>query len=386
VSGTSFIARVRGYVLALLALGLVLVIFWSFEDRIDSVTAAALLVLVVLYSAVAHGTRPAFLVSFLGVLYLSTFYFDELSWGLAAIDDVVALAAFLATSMTVGKLSSDLRRKALEAEAARKNTQRLYDELQRAFEHAASLEGWKRSEQFKSALLDALAHDLRTPLTSIQGAASSIQRIAENDSGRELQADLLDLAKVVTEDSQRLDHYIAGVLDLARIEGATHTDEVSEELVEELIDLALQRAKKLVVGRDMRVSCSLDSARPRCSGGAVSQVFYTLVENAAKYSPPATPIEIAVKRANQHLEASVEDHGPGVPESRREAIFERFTKFDVEGKPHTAGLGIGLTIAKRIVEAHGGRIWVEERSPSPGARFVFTLPVVDRQIPELPDE
>jgi two-component system sensor histidine kinase KdpD len=349
------------------------------------VAAAALIVLVVLYSAVAHGTRPAFLVSFLGVLYLSSFYFEELSWGLAAIDDIVALAAFLATSMAVGKLSSDLRRKALEAEAARKNIQHLYDELQRAFEHAATLEGWKRSEHFKSALLDALAHDLRTPLTSIQGAASSIQRIAETDTSK-YQGDLLQLARVVNEDSQRLDQFIAGMLDLARIEGATHSDEVSEAPVDELIDLALHRAQKLVSGREVTVSCSLSSARPRCSGPAVSQVFYTLIENAAKYSPPTSPIEIVVERRNEHLEASVEDRGPGVPVSRRDAIFERFTRFDVEGKAHVAGLGIGLTIAKRIVEAHGGRIWVEERSSSPGAKFVFTLPVVDKQIPELPDE
>lgn len=383
---TSVFARVRGYVMALVALGFVLLIFWIFSDRIDSVTAAALIVLVVLYSAVAHGTRPAFLVSFLGVGYLSTFYFDELSWGLAAIDDMVALAAFLATSMAVGKLSSDLRRKALEAEAARKNIQHLYDELQRAFEHAASLEGWKRSEHFKSALLDALAHDLRTPLTSIQGAASSIQRIAMTNGEPKLQGDLLELARVVNEDSQRLDQFIAGMLDLARIEGATHSDEVSEAPVDEVIELALQRAQKLVVGRDVTVSCSLASARPRCSGRAVSQVFYTLIENAAKYSPPGTPIDIVVERKNQHLEASVEDRGPGVPSSRRDAIFERFTRFDVEGKPHALGLGIGLTIAKRIVEAHGGQIWVEERTPSPGAKFVFTLPVVDKQIPELPDE
>lgn len=380
------IARIRGYVMSLAALGLVLLIFWLFSGRIDSVTAAALIVLVVLYSAIAHGTRPAFLVSFLGVGYLSSFYFEELSWGLAAIDDIVALAAFLATSMAVGKLSSDLRRKALEAEAARKNIQHLYDELQRAFEHAASLEGWKRSEHFKSALLDALAHDLRTPLTSIQGAASSIQRIVERDGGPTAHGELLELARVVNEDSQRLDQFIAGMLDLARIEGATHSDEISEAPVDELIELAVRRAQKLVAGREVTVSCSLESARPRCSGPAVSQVFYTLIENAARYSPPATAIDIVVERKNQHLEASVEDCGPGIPVSRREAIFERFTRFDVEGKSQAAGLGIGLTIAKRIVEAHGGRIWVEERSPSPGARFVFTLPVVDRHIPELPDE
>src|SRR5205807_1477062 len=120
----------------------------------------------------------------------------------------------------------------------------------------------------------------------------------------------------------------------------------------------------------------------RVDGRAVTEVIYTLLDNARKYTPPQTQITISARSASDDvIEISVEDQGPGIPMQYRERVFERFYRITDNGlaKGHTTGFGVGLAIAKGIVEAHGGRIWIENATTGSGAKIVFTVPVADTE-------
>jgi two-component system sensor histidine kinase KdpD len=118
----------------------------------------------------------------------------------------------------------------------------------------------------------------------------------------------------------------------------------------------------------------------RVDGRAVTEVIYTLLDNARKYAPPQTQITISACLAtNEVIEIAIEDQGPGIPIQYRDRVFERFFRIAANGfaQGHIAGFGVGLAIAKGIVEAHGGRIWIEDAKTGNGARIVFTVPVAD---------
>jgi two-component system sensor histidine kinase KdpD len=151
--------------------------------------------------------------------------------------------------------------------------------------------------------------------------------------------------------------------------------------VEEIVTTALERAAPLT--RDHRIQVMLGDDLPtvRVDDRSVAEVVYTLVDNAAKYSPPGTEINVEARSAGgQTVRLSVEDEGPGVPLELRERVFDKFFRAMRDGDSSTrqpSGSGMGLAIAKGIVEAHGGRIWIEESSGRRGNRVVVTLPIGD---------
>ena len=358
---------IRDYAISLGSTTLVFLILWPFYTRIDSVTAAGLLLLVVLFSAVRLGTGPAMLAAFLGVGYLNFFYLPDSAFQYVATDEIVALAIFFFTSVMVGQLSSRLKRRAVEAQAQEQKITALYKELQDAFEKNTALEAERRAEQFKAALLDAVAHDLRTPLTSIKAAGSSMLQSGHLGENKEL-------LEIVVEESDRLNHFIEDMIELARLERAAPGAEVSTEPMEEIIAAAISRAKPLLTGFRVQVDCPSNLPPVACDSRAVAQIIFALLENASKYSPRGSNIGVAAACDNGSVRLSVNDQGPGVPAELRERIFDKFVRYAVERHSMRPGLGLGLAIAKKIVEVHGGRIWVEDAATGSGARFVFTLP------------
>ena len=117
----------------------------------------------------------------------------------------------------------------------------------------------------------------------------------------------------------------------------------------------------------------------RVDGRAVTEVIYTLLDNACKYAPAQTQVTITARNGNSAIELAVEDQGPGIPPDQRKRVFERFYRIAGNGSQSapTGGIGMGLAIAKGIVEAHGGRIWMEDAQVRNGARILFTVPVED---------
>jgi two-component system sensor histidine kinase KdpD len=362
-------ARVRNHLISVLGISAVFLVLWPFYSQIDSVTAAGLLLLVVLFAAIRLGTGPAMSASVLGVAYLNFFYLSEFDLRLAATDELVALAVFFLTSVMVGQLSARLQRRAVEAQNQEQKITRLYEELQSAFERNTALEADRRAEQFKAALLDAVAHDLRTPLTSIKAAGSALLQAQSHPAG-----ETRELLEIVVEESDRLNHFIEDMIELARLERAVAGVEVSTEPMEEIISAAVARAKPLLAGHRVSVQCSPNLRPVACDGRAVSQVIFSLLENAAKYSPLGSEITVSAGGDEQAVRIAVEDEGAGILPEFREKIFEKFVRYRVDLNTTRPGLGLGLAIAKKIVEAHEGEIRIEDRDSGRGSRFVFTLP------------
>src|SRR5260370_28712240 len=162
-----------GYSGALLGTGAVTAFLIPFRGHINSTTVALTFLLVVLFAAIRWGSRPALLASVLGVVCFNFFFIPPIhTFTIADPQNWMALGVFFITALTVGQLSARARRRAREAEAQRSEIKRLYEDLQTAFDRASEAEAIKRSERLKSALLDAVTHDIRTPLTSIKASAT----------------------------------------------------------------------------------------------------------------------------------------------------------------------------------------------------------------------
>jgi len=150
--------------------------------------------------------------------------------------------------------------------------------------------------------------------------------------------------------------------------------------VDDLIEVALAQAEPLMHNHSVNLRIPDELPIVRVDGRAVTEVIYTLLDNARKYAPPQTQITIGARTAGDDvIEISVEDQGAGIPRRYRERVFERFYRIAGDGlaQGHTTGFGVGLAIAKGIVEAHGGRIWIEDARTGSGVKIVFTVPVAD---------
>jgi two-component system sensor histidine kinase KdpD len=294
------------------------------------------------------------------------------------------LTAFFITALAVGQLSARARQRAEESEAGKIEIRRLYDELREAFDRASEAEAIKRSEQLKSALLDAVTHDIRTPLTSIKASATLLlEDREETKSSAKLSPDEQHaMLEVITRGADRLDRFVEGIVDLARIEAGDLNLHRNWRSVDDLIEVALAQAEPLMHNHKVNLRISDELPIVRVDGRAVTEVIYTLLDNARKYAPPQSQITIGAHAASDDvIEISVEDQGTGIPLQYRERVFERFYRIADNGlsKEHPGGFGVGLAIAKGIVEAHGGLIWIEDASTNSGAKIVFTVPVADTE-------
>lgn len=377
-----------GYLAAVVGVAAVTGALKLFGAHVNTTTVALGLLLVVLFVATGWGSRPAVLASLLGVMCFNFFYLPPVGrWTIDAPDNWIAFFAFLVTAVTAGQLSAHANRRAEEADAGRREIERLYRELRDAFEQASQAEALRQSERLKSALLDAVTHDLRTPLTSIKASVTTlIDDFRSRRRGKESAA--LDeegrgeMLEVIDEETDRLNRFVEGLVEMARIEAGEMHLRRRWGSIEEIVAAALERAAPLTRAHDVQVRMDEGLPSVRVDARAVAEVIFTLVDNAAKYSPAGTRIEVCAESAGDgRVRLSVEDEGAGIPPELRGRVFDKFFRAMRDGDaaaPKPAGTGMGLAIAKGIVEAHGGRIWIEE-SPAHGCRVVVTLPVGDEE-------
>ncbi|GAB6139771.1 DUF4118 domain-containing protein [Methylosoma difficile] len=242
------------------------------------------------------------------------------------------------------------------------------------------------SESLRNSLLSAISHDLRTPLASIVGAASSLTE----ESGRLSAADRHELSQTIYDEALRMSSLANNILDMARLD-AGHVPLNRQWLpVDEVIGSALTRLNKVLQGRPVAVHLPKAQALVRLDAVLIEQVLVNLLENACKYTPPLSPIEIDGVLTPHTLKISVADRGPGVPLAEQERLFDKFYQLKREGTQ--SGVGLGLSISKAIVQAHGGIVGVKDRDGG-GAEFFFILPVEDMPpdihaslLPDLPHD
>lgn len=235
-------------------------------------------------------------------------------------------------------------------------------------------EAAKKSDALKSALLSSVSHELRTPLAAIRVSATALQRpeVWADVGGR------TDLLRTVDEEAERLNRVIANLLCMSRIESGALSLERQPNEVEMLIWEGMRQAGLRLNRRGVGLRLPEGLPEVDCDLGLGGTALANLLDNAAKYSPRDAPVEIGARvSADGRLVAVwVDDRGPGILPGEAERIFERFYRSGA-GFPRRAGpagTGIGLSIARALVEAHGGRLWVEAR-PGGGSRFTTTWPV-----------
>lgn len=380
--------RAARYLLAAAGVASVTLLLAPFRGRINTTTVALALLLAVLFVATLWGSRPALAASVLGAACFNFFFLPPYgTLSIAEPQNWIALTAFIVTAITVGWLSAAVKRRAEEAEAGQAEVRRLYQELQASFRLASQAEALRQSERLKSALLDAVSHDIRTPLTSIKASVTVL--LDEGGAGGadgEPPAALdgaarREMLEIIDEESDRLDRFVEGLIEMARIEAGEMQLRRRWIVVDEIVANALARSEPLTRGRAILLDIEPELPVVRVDSRAVSEVIYTLVDNAAKYSPAGTPVRIVARReGGDDVLVAVEDEGQGVPADLRERVFDKFfraTRDGDAGARQPAGTGMGLAIAKGIVEAHDGRIWITKAERGRGARFNFTLPIGD---------
>jgi two-component system sensor histidine kinase KdpD len=223
------------------------------------------------------------------------------------------------------------------------------------------------NERMRNSLLSSISHDLRTPLAVIAGSASTLV-----EGGAALpEPKRKELAQAIYDQTRQMTQQVNNILDMTRFEiGAPQLNRQWQPL-EEIVGAVLNRMQPGLQGREVAVDLQEDLPLVLIDGALIGQVLSNLLENAVKYTPPGSPIEIEAWAAGDEITVSVLDRGPGIKPGDEERVFEKFHRGVPEGA--VGGTGLGLTICRAIVEAHGGRIWTENRMVG-GAMFCFTLP------------
>jgi K+-sensing histidine kinase KdpD len=375
-----------GFLIAILGIAVVTSVLKLVGDPINPTTVSLAFLLLILLVATAWGSGPAIVASLLGVISFNFFFLPPV--GTLTINDPrnwVAFVAFMITAIVVGQLSARVKHRAEEAEGAKREVERLYYELQDSFERSSQAKALKQSERLKSALLDAVTHDLRTPLTSIKASATTL--LADLHSADEGHTDLQldregrkEMLQVIDEETDRLDRFVEGLTKLARIDAGELHPQRQWSSVAEIVMAAMKRAERRTRGHRLEIWIDDDLPSINVDDHAIAEVVYTLVDNAAKYSPADSTIIVTAAPADDAVVLTVEDNGPGIPTDLRPRVFEKFFRAmrdgDV-GDRRTPGTGMGLAIARGIVEAHDGRIWIEDPDGPRGTKFVVQLPVGD---------
>jgi len=221
------------------------------------------------------------------------------------------------------------------------------------------------SERLRNSLLSALSHDLRTPLAVVYGLAQTLAAMPLGPEAHELSDKL-------REQTQRVGAMVTNLLDMARLQSGTVRLNLQWQPIEEVIETSLRAFEGVLAGH--RIELLLPPGLPllHLDAALMERVLGNLLENAAKYTPPASRITISAAVEGDEFALRVIDNGPGLPPGRAEALFDKFTRGERESS--TPGVGLGLAICRAIVEAHGGRIGTEA-GPEAGACFVIRLPL-----------
>ncbi len=226
------------------------------------------------------------------------------------------------------------------------------------------------SERLRSALLTSISHDLKTPLASVLGAASTMRDLASNLSDTEKR----DLLATVIDESERLNRFIANLLDMTKLESGAIVPNSALHDVGEIVGSALRRAGKILARHKVSLELAADLPMLQLDAVLFEQVLFNLFDNAAKYSLPDTTISIRSFRERDFVSLQVADEGEGIPPTELESVFDKFYRVQ-KGDHVRPGTGLGLAISRGFVEAMNGRIAAANRTDRSGAVLTIRLPI-----------
>jgi two-component system sensor histidine kinase KdpD len=235
-------------------------------------------------------------------------------------------------------------------------------------EQARQAEVLQATEKLQTALLNSISHDLRTPLVSILGALTSLQE----DGFQPDEATRRSLVENARQEAERLNRFVGNLLDMTRIEARALKVSRDPCDLQDVIGAALEPLDERLRGRTLRVEVPPDLPLVPMDFVLMAQVLVNLLDNALKYSPASAPIEVRARVEDSQAVIEIADHGIGVPREDLERVFDKFYRVQRPGQ--VTGTGLGLSICKGIVEAHGGRIWAQNR-PGGGTLITVALPL-----------
>ena len=226
------------------------------------------------------------------------------------------------------------------------------------------------TERLRSALLTSISHDLRTPLASILGSATSLKSYRANLSESAQQ----ELIATIQEEAERLNRFISDLLDMTRLESGTIAPRAEAVDLSDVVGSALRRAGKILSGHEIVINLALDLPMAKADPVLLEQVLFNLFDNAANYAPAGTEVRLKGSNANGAIALEVMDEGDGIPDADLDRIFDKFYRVQ-GGDRRRAGTGLGLAICRGFLEAMGGTIKAANRKDRAGAVFTIVLPV-----------
>jgi two-component system, OmpR family, sensor histidine kinase KdpD len=226
------------------------------------------------------------------------------------------------------------------------------------------------SDRLRAALLTSISHDLKTPLASVLGAASTLRDLSPKLSD----AERSDLLSTVIDESERLNRFIANLLDMTKLESGAVVPNTARHDVGEIVGSALRRAGKILVHHKIRLELAADLPMLELDAVLFEQALFNLLDNAAKYAPPDTTISIQGLRDKDSVTLQIMDEGEGIPPDDLHNVFDKFYRAQ-KGDHVRAGTGLGLAISRGFVEALRGTISAANRSDRSGAVLTIRLPI-----------
>lgn len=236
---------------------------------------------------------------------------------------------------------------------------------------------WQETERLRSALLTSVSHDFRTPLTSITGILGEVRAAGPAQSAEERDG----LLATAQEQAQQLSRFVNNLLDMTRMNSGTLEVRREPAFLDDIVEAAARRAQVATKGRTVRAMAAEDLPMVSVDPVLTEQVIFNLIDNAAKYSPTGSLIDIRTFAEGDSVQITVSDCGPGIPEADLERIFEKFYRVR-QGDQGPAGTGLGLAICRGFVETQGGRIVARNRADRPGAAFTVSFPALPTKAQE----
>lgn len=337
------------YALALAAVTVTVLLALPLHTHIDLANTAMVFLLTVALVAVKLGRKPAILTAITSVIAFN-FFFVPPHWSMAIthIQYLVTLLVMLVVALIITHLTAGLRQQANDANSREQQALALY----RLEKVAQEAQLQMTSERLRSSILSALSHDIRTPLTSLYGLAESLSL-----SKTPLSPEHQETITALRDQALHLNSMVSNLLEMARLQTGNVKFRKEWQPIEEVIGTSIKLLQPALQHHTVKVSLPDDLPLVEFDAILMERVFCNLLENAAKYSPADSVLQITAKLLPEHLEICICNNGEGFPVDKLQQVFELFER----GTPESTipGVGLGLSICRAIIEAHNGTIFAK---------------------------